>query len=138
MRAGGSVVSAATSASGRLPPTPEIAMKPSSLVLLVCGLGLSCGGDEPTSTPSQTNRVDIVDNRFTPAIVQPSQPATVTWTWRGSNSHNVTFEDGQGSSTTQASGTHARTFGAPGTYRYRCTIHSTSFEAGMTGRVTVN
>lgn len=51
--------------------------------------------------------------------------------------HNVTFEDGQGSSTTKMSGTHDRAFPGTGTFRYRCTIHSTSFTSGMVGAIVV-
>ena len=61
----------------------------------------------------------------------------MTWTWRGSGTHNVTFEDNQNSSLTQTSGTHSRTFGATGTVRYRCTIHSSNFTSGMVGSVVV-
>lgn len=82
--------------------------------------------------------VDVRDNSFSPAAITVDAGSPVTWTWRGAAGHNVTFEDGQGSSATQAAGTHQRTFAAPGSYRYRCTIHSTSFAAGMVGAVTVD
>jgi plastocyanin len=54
--------------------------------------------------------------------------------------HNVTFEDGQDSSTTKTSGTQTRTFPtvtASTTFRYRCTIHSSSFTSGMVGQIVV-
>jgi plastocyanin len=80
----------------------------------------------------------VRDNSFAPASLTAAVAATVTWTWRGAAAHNVTFEDGQGSSNTQAAGSHSRAFAGPGTYRYRCTIHSTDFQSGMVGNVIVN
>jgi plastocyanin len=81
--------------------------------------------------------VDVKDNFFDPSSITVTGGTTVTWTWRGSGTHNVTFEDGQGSSLSQASGSHSRTFGTTGTVRYRCTIHSSSFTSGMVGSVVV-
>jgi plastocyanin len=81
--------------------------------------------------------VDVNDDFFNPANITVANGATVTWTWRGSSQHNVTFEDAQGSSATQSAGIHTRTFGMTGTVRYRCTIHSTSFTSGMIGSVVV-
>ncbi|HSJ15769.1 MAG TPA: Ig-like domain-containing protein [Longimicrobiales bacterium] len=77
---------------------------------------------------------------FLPSQVTVSAGKTVTWTWHGTQAHNVVFEDAATppvSSATQAAGTHTRTFTTPGTYRYRCTVHSTSFTEGMVGRVVV-
>lgn len=115
---------------------------------LAAGL-LACSSGGPTSTPppgpppppppgpTPTNAVEVDDNMFVPAAAQVDVGSTVTWTWRGGNQHNVTFESGGGSSTTKSSGTHQRTFSAAGTVRYRCTIHSASFDNGMVGRVIV-
>jgi plastocyanin len=102
----------------------------------------ACGGD-PTGTggppppPVATDAVAVRDNRFDPVAVSVGSTTTVEWTWRGANQHNVTFEDGQGSSATKSSGTHQRAFGTTGTFRYRCTIHSSNFESGMVGSVIV-
>jgi plastocyanin len=81
--------------------------------------------------------VDVQDNQFVPQSVTVTHGATVTWTWKGATGHNVTFEDGQGSSSTQTNGTLDRTFGTAGTFRYRCTIHSSNFTSGMIGVVNV-
>jgi plastocyanin len=81
--------------------------------------------------------VDVNDNVFSPSETGVTANGTVTWTWRGTEPHNILFEDGQGNAVTQTSGTHARTFAAAGTYRYRCGVHSTSFSTGMIGQVTV-
>jgi len=98
------------------------------LILIACSSSDSTG-------PTATNAVDVRDNLFSPSAVTVTREATVTWTWRGSDIHNVVFEDGQGSSTQKASGTHARTFAGAGAFRYRCTLHSTSFTSGMVGSV---
>jgi hypothetical protein len=75
---------------------------------------------------------------FSPAEVVVPAGKTVGWTWEGE--HNVIFEDDPTepvSSPTKKSGTHFRTFTKPGTYRYRSTLHSTSFTQGMVGTVMV-
>ena len=77
---------------------------------------------------------------FDPSHVTVSAGKTVTWTWRGTQEHDVVFEDAPTqpvSSPIQATGVHTRTFDTPGTYRYRCTLHSTSFTEGMVGMVVV-
>lgn len=91
----------------------------------------------PPPPPASANAVDIRDDYFNPNSATVTAGTTVTWTWRGATGHNVTFEDGVGSSDTQNSGTHNRTFQNPGTYRYRCTIHSTAFGSGMSGEIVV-
>ena len=68
-------------------------------------LGLACSsGDGPYGTsqpppppagPTATNAVDIQDSFFSPAAASVAMGATVTWTWRGSLEHTLTFEDGQ-------------------------------------------
>ena len=95
-----------------------------------------CSSSDPAG-PVATTSVDVRDNSFAPGAISISPMATVTWTWRGSDTHNVVFEDGQGSSNLQASGTHNRAFAAAGSFRYRCTTHSTSFTSGMVGTVIV-
>jgi plastocyanin len=77
---------------------------------------------------------------FSPSQVTVGLGKTVTWTWRGTQQHNVVFEDAPVvpiSSELKTTGSHARTFDVPGTYRYRCLIHSTSYEAGMVGTIVV-
>jgi hypothetical protein len=77
---------------------------------------------------------------FDPANVVVPVGRTVGWIWGGTDKHNVIFEDNLAepvSSPTQQTGRHFRTFTKPGTYRYRCTLHSSSFTEGMVGTVTV-
>jgi plastocyanin len=75
---------------------------------------------------------------FSPAVDTVAANTTVTWTWPsgGGVSHNVTFQDGP-ASPTQDTGTYQRTFSTPGTYQYRCTIHSSNFSSGMVGTIVV-
>jgi plastocyanin len=56
----------------------------------------------------------------------------VTWTWAGDSVHNVTFQDGNGTSPDQSTGTFQRTFPVAGVFAYSCTLHQ-----GMVGIVTV-
>ncbi len=110
-------------------------------VMLVAALALACSGDGTGTarcgSGGSATSVSVCDNFFAPNSSPVVSGNTVTWTWRGAAGHNVTFEDGQGSSATQTSGTHTRIFPGAGTFRYRCTIHSTDFNTGMVGMVSV-
>ncbi|PYP54874.1 MAG: hypothetical protein DMD40_15405 [Gemmatimonadetes bacterium] len=80
--------------------------------------------------------IDIADNSFTPSAVTVPLHATVTWSWQGSNIHNVTFTAATGvpaNIPNRTSGDVGRTFDTAGTFQFRCTNH-----VGMTGSVTVN
>lgn len=110
-------------------------------VFVVAAVALACSSDSTGAgscgSGGNATSVRVCDNFFAPAASPIVMGNTVTWTWGGANQHNVTFEDGQGSSATQTSGTHTRTFSGTGTFRYRCTIHSTEFNSGMHGSVSV-
>lgn len=82
--------------------------------------------------PPTSRSVDVQDDQFVAASVRVATGGTVRWTWRGGNLHNVSFTDGR-TSLTQTNGTFERTFDAPGSYRYSCTVHGQS----MSGTVTV-
>ncbi len=111
-------------------------------------LALGCGGSTdpvppppPPPPPPAANAVTVASNTFTPTPLNASaRGATVTWTWAG-GSHNVAFEDNVNNSPdqNQTTGTHQRTFNNAGTFRYRCTNHSTAgnFTSGMVGSVVV-
>ena len=86
-------------------------------------------GEDPV--PPSAAAVTVQDNSFNPNSTRLATGGTVTWTWAGSNPHNVTFTSGS-NSTTQTGGTFMRTFATEGTFSYQCTIHS-----GMTGTVEV-
>lgn len=94
-----------------------------ALVLLGAPLGLaSCGS---STSPSAQNTVAVQDNVFVPASITIDAGQSVTWQWGGSNQHNVTWvvTSGAGNSATQSSGSYTRTFDAPGSYDYYCSIH---------------
>lgn len=123
-----------SSATHRMGTTPG----PQAAQASVTGLTGSPVAFTATADPAPASAgVDVTDNTFAPRETAVTPNGTVTWTWRGAAQHNVTFEDMQGNSTTQSSGTHGRTFFAQGTYRYRCTVHSDNFTRGMVGSVTV-
>lgn len=76
-------------------------------------------------------------NAFSPAQDTVATGSTVTWTW-STGPHTVTFETLNDSSTSMSSGTFQVMFATPGSYRYRCLIHSSAFGgAGMTGTIVV-
>lgn len=83
------------------------------------------------SPPPNSVDVSVEDFFFDPSSARLAVGGTVTWTWGGAVSHNVTFSSGS-SSDTQASGTFDRTFAAAGSYSYSCTIHPQ-----MTGTINV-
>ena len=101
-------------------------------LFLVALFAAACGS--PT-VPTETNQVTVVDNSFNPTENQIGPGQTVTWTWNGTNPHNVTFDDmALTSSATQTDGTFAQTFDVGGEYTYFCTVHG---RAVMSGRVVV-
>lgn len=114
-----------------------------SVLLALAGCG---GSGSPTGTNtggnngggggggSTSNAISVRDNSFSPNATTVAPGTTVTWTWSGSNPHNVTFDDGSNvASDTQSSGTFSRTFQNAGTYNYHCTVHG----AAMSGTITV-
>ncbi len=103
----------------------------------------ACAGDDPLGSNGNGNgsgngsgnggatlSVAVQDNRFTPSSLTIPQDSTTTWTWGGSNPHNVTFDDGIGNSGTQSSGTHTRQFTQTGTFGYFCTVHGAAVMSG--------
>ncbi len=89
-------------------------------------------------------------NGLTNANVTVARGSTVGWGWipcdadgsGNGQAHDVTFEDDPNppaSSGVKTWGFHLRTFATPGTYRYRCTLHTQGFGSGEseTGTVTV-
>jgi plastocyanin len=109
------------------------------LAAVVMGAG-GCGGSGGSygSGPNNNNpggstskQVSVKDNVFEPAATTVPLGSTVTWTWQGSQNHNVTFDDGE-KSANQATGGYTRVFGKAGAYPYHCTNHG-----AMTGTVTV-
>jgi plastocyanin len=76
--------------------------------------------------------VVVTDSWFTPPVSQITSGATVTFVWaEDASDHNVVFDDGPASEVI-SSGSYERTFAAPGTYDYTCTLHPF-----MDGRILV-
>jgi plastocyanin len=104
-------------------------------VLVVAG----CGGDEgggnagaDAAPVTGVTEVAAKDNQFTPRAIQVAAGTPVTWKFEDRFvPHDVTGE-GFSSGEPKRSGTFSHTFDQPGTYPYRCTLHS-----GMDGRVVV-
>jgi plastocyanin len=97
------------------------------LVSVAAAALLACSGDSSPSQPGNSGgnslTVSVRNNLFDPATLQVPLNGTVTWQWNsGGVEHNVTFETGPNSGN-RTSGSFPRTFAAPGTYAYGCTIH---------------
>jgi plastocyanin len=102
-----------------------------------CGGGGGDGYNNPTNPnpnpPSTSNAINVRDNSFQPSATTVPVGTTVTWTWVGQDSHNVTFGGGGPTSGDHTAGaTYQRTFNSAGSFSYGCTRH-----AGMNGSVTV-
>ena len=106
-----------------------------------CSLPIGAGNCTPkgAGSASAATTVNVVADSQTVGTYQPKTvtvPAgqAVTWTWQDQgNQHSVTADDGSFDSCLHNAGyTFTVTFAKPGTYSYRCSIHSQ-----MTGTVTV-
>jgi plastocyanin len=106
------------------------------LVVLVVLVLTTCGGSSPSANagpppPGTAVTVDIRNVAFNPQSVSVHAGQTVAWKFDdGSIAHNVTGFDW--SSPDRTSGYYTHTFATPGTYAFRCTIHS-----NMVGQVVV-
>jgi plastocyanin len=114
-------------------------MKRTFHLVLMIAVGACSGYGDAYMGPSSTGTgaVTVGSASFVPGTVYPGADSLVTWTWNsGGVTHNLVFEDttivGPGD---RNSGSFSHKFTVDGTYRYRCTIHSTSFTSGMVGKV---
>ena len=78
-----------------------------------------------------TASISVGDNFFDPNSATIGAGGTVTWTWAGSGTHNVTFASGTNQGN-QSTGTFVRGFPDVGSFAYSCTNHS-----GMSGTIVV-
>lgn len=112
-----------------------------------CGGGYSSGptSQPPGNTPAPTGGISVANNSFSPDAKTVPVGTLVQWAWNsctgdpyGGNqtcvSHSVTFDDGSTSSPLKDQGTFSRSFAAPGTYNYHCSVHVAQ---GMVGTITV-
>lgn len=113
------------------------------MVLIGCGGGGNSGPVPPPvgNTPVPTGGITVSNNVFSPSAKNITVGVTVQWAWNSCTggyegetcvAHSVTFNDGT-TSPIQERGSYSRTFGAAGTYDYRCATHG----AAMTGTITV-
>jgi plastocyanin len=114
-------------------------MKKSLVILTVLMVVLATMG----AASAAPTTVKVRGVRFSPTTRSVTHGATVTWTNPGTMSHTVTSYSSNWSENASlgAGGTATFTFTAPGTYRYRCTIHSTLVGMhckGMCGRIVVH
>jgi plastocyanin len=88
----------------------------------------------PTSTPfpSSLATVSVVDFSYMPGITRVKAGQSVLWRNDGTEQHDVTGSDWH-SGPLDPGYTYRLTFGLPGTYAYRCSIH-----LDMTGSVVVS
>jgi plastocyanin len=101
-------------------------------IVAALGVGTSCGD----STSPGGNNVSVEDDFFDPDNLTVATGATVTWSWNGADTHNVTWT-GAGApapSATQTTGSYSRTFASAGTFDYFCSVHG---QAVMSGTVVV-
>jgi plastocyanin len=112
-------------------------MRSGLVLMLMAVLTAGCGTEEGDGGDSSGVRdVTVRSGSFSPTIVAPDTAGDVVWTWNsGGVEHNVTFEDAITGSGDKTTGTFTVNFPNDGTFRYRCTIHSTNFDNGMRGRV---
>jgi plastocyanin len=107
-------------------------MKQRLLIVTSALTALLAACSEHTGPDARASNVSVEDNRFIPQQFSVATGGAVTWVWRGSNLHDVTFDDGP-ASVAQENGQYQREFSAAGTYRYHCTVHGLS----MSGSVVV-
>lgn len=81
------------------------------------------------------NEVFMQGMAFTPSTITVNAGTTITWTNNDAVSHTVTSNTAGvfSSGTLSPNETFSNLFNTPGTFPYKCTIHST-----MTGTVKVN
>lgn len=83
----------------------------------------------PTPPPSfgapvASTSVSIKSFAFSPQVISVKGGTEVTWTNQDADAHTVTFDaDGSGSPAFQNGETFKRSFTAPGTFKYHCSLH---------------
>src|SRR5687767_6832388 len=92
-------------------------------LFLVTAMAAGCG-DDPTG-PVNTTSVEVRDNKFEPGSIRVSPGAVVTWTWAGSDIHDVNFVDASiTDATPRSTGTYSTAMpSTAGTYAYACNFH---------------
>lgn len=107
--------------------------------LTVAGILVGCKSTT-ASGAAHSLTVSVRDNTFSPKVDSISVGDTVTFTWQGSQNHDLVFQDTTigNVSSPRSSGSAKRGFALPGIYLYRCTLHSSDFNTGsMIGTIAV-
>ena len=108
-----------------------------SILLLACGSG-DASSEEPLV-------IRIVDDEFSPKVINVPVGSTVIWESGGSNNHNVIASDGSWQAISSdyfeygiitKGDQYEYTFEEPGVYEYYCPYHGTN-NKGMVGTVIV-
>ncbi|MCH1415444.1 MAG: right-handed parallel beta-helix repeat-containing protein [Candidatus Actinomarina sp.] len=108
-----------------------------SILLLACGAG-DASSEEPLV-------IRIVDDEFSPKVINVPVGSTVIWESGGSNNHNVIASDGSWQAISSdyfeygiitKGDQYEYTFEEPGVYEYYCPYHGTN-NKGMVGTVIV-
>jgi len=98
----------------------------------------ACSTSSTAPGTTHTLTISVRDDIFVPKVDSVSVGDTITWVWSAAQLHDLVFQDSIGNVAAQTSGSTHRVFGAPGIYKYRCTLHSTDFVTGsMIGSVSV-
>ncbi len=95
----------------------------------------ACAAQAPAAFAANHAVALTTNKTFSPTAVTVAPGDSVTWTWAGDRSHNVTADTGQAdtfSSGNKTTGTFLKTFNVTGRFTYKCTLHS-----GMNASVTV-
>ena len=80
-----------------------------------------------------SHTVTLKNLRYHPGTLSVNRGDRVTWLWRDSEEHDVTFHGFH--SRTQTSGSYTVRFTRSGTFNYRCTVHVSE---GMRGKIVVH
>ena len=110
----------------------------SAIAVLAAAVG--CSGSSYMSGGGCTGSgasVAVCDNFYSPGTTTITAGSSVTWTWKGTRMHSVSFTSGSLNGTgsaTMSSGTFTQPFATPGAYTYQCAVHG----AAMGGTITVN
>jgi plastocyanin len=111
-------------------------------IALLCAISclhlsaVALAGDmnEPDSTSSKQNRIEIKDFAFNPQTITVKSGENVTWTNRDEEPHTIVSVEKQFKKSTALDTDQEFTItaGAPGTYTYFCSVHPK-----MTGTIVV-
>src|SRR6266568_2828697 len=100
---------------------------PQTVTATFSGLAAPVTFTATASAPPTSAAVSVNDNVFSPGSAVIQSGGTVTWTWAGQNTHNLTFSGGPtpqpANQANQVTGTAQRTLTTVGSYSYACTNH---------------